>query len=140
MEVRRPARSQPGRGLRPGAGSSGREAAARAGSALHPPRPGPGARSARSPAPPPGCASRPRRARLFVCGRACCCGCHCSGCPGWELGGVPRRLRLAETDKDVENDTHTLGGEPRRTLVHSHTPSSLAGIVFPKKVQLKEPP
>lgn len=86
-----PAPRQPGRGLRPGARSSG--------------RPGPGprgvcaapsaARAPRSERVLPGCASPPRRAGPFVWGRVCCGGCRPSGCPGLGWGGVPRSLRPA---------------------------------------------
>lgn len=124
MEARRPAPSQPGRGPRPGAGSSGRcGSGPRRVSAAHSAAPAPRSERALPGPRGPGCARLHRRAGPFVWGRACCCGCCCSGCP--ELGtrrrpAQPSRACPVQKDKDVENGTHTYSGDPGLPLVHTH--------------------
>lgn len=81
-------RASPGGVCYPEPGFPGALTPTRTGSALPTPLPRRPALRARG----PGCTSLLRRAGPFVYGRACCCGCCCSGCPGWELGGVPRSL------------------------------------------------
>lgn len=125
MEARRPAPSQPGRGLRPGAGSSGRRGSGphrvcAAHSAAQAPR------SERALLGPrgPGCTGLHKAARGCTAapaplseGEPVVVAAAVQDVPGWELGGVSRSpARPAcsvPKDKDVENgpglplaDTH----------------------------------